>query len=303
MGISFHLTPVSLLLILISAFPISYANAQNIDWANLELHVNLPDSFYVLLNNEVTNAQKVAPGQAFSVPTGLRQITIVSQYIDDYTFYHQVKPNQLNTYHHTFETFRLGYKSSYQQIISNQNLVIKTDSAATIYLDGKEIGNGTANLLLNPGQYQLKSVHPEFGSFTRNVRVRAAETEIVHRYNEYQSDKSPGLFILPGGGYIVTEQDQKLILTYLTMAGLGASYLTIEQKLNKDPSEYLYNHSKMRSLQKTALLTMGAVYLITTIDGFRKPKGGYPGGKIALKFDEIQFPNQSIPTAGLYVTF
>ena len=288
-------------LVVFSLFISNDVAAQSKMTGKLYFDVNLPEPFYVVLNDDLINAQKISPGDTLSLPSGLYDITLISYFIDDEYFEQYVDANSITRIHRNYQKFRILHRSTFTQLENRANLAIKTDPGAEIFIDGEKVGIENSSLLLNPGKYTVKSVHPELGTITNKVKISYAETELLNRYHTNQSTRSPGLYFLPAGGYIITEQTNKVIFTYLTLSALGVSYFTIDNKLRE--SDYIYDHDRLRTLQKASLYTFGAVYLLTTIDGLRKPKGGYPGKEKSIFIDQAMIHGKSVPMAGLNISF
>lgn len=281
----------------------STLHAQKADSGQVYFNINLPEPFYLVINSNLVEAKLVAPGDTLTLPVDNYHFIIVSRYIDDFDINVYIEKDRVERISETFETFRVDHNSTFRQLNSRTNLFVNTDPASTIYVNGKESGTGQFTTLLNPGRYTIKSVHPEAGSLTKSVTIGLAETEIINRFNINQKTDNMGYYMLPAGGYLMTEQFDKAVLTYLVLGGLVASHFTLEQKMRNDPLEYHWDHSKLKSIQKTSIAAFLGVYVLTTFDGLRKPKEGFPGKEIELNFEDLRVGNKAVQTAGLRVNF
>tara|TARA_R110000868_G_scaffold378658_7_gene644212 strand:+ start:7009 stop:7908 length:900 start_codon:yes stop_codon:yes gene_type:complete len=290
-----------LLIILITSLISSFGIAQDSDLGHLKINVNLPEPFYVVINSNLEQAQKVDSGIVIDLRSGIYDLTIVSKFIDDYSFKVQIKPNKLTTYSHTFKVFRIDHKSSFKQIENQENLVISTDPESSIYLNGEFVGKHFASMLVNPSTYQVKVTHPSHGSLEQKVEVDWAETEYFSKYNQPQNNYSSSTYLFPGAGYIITEQKDKAIFTYLSMALLAGSYFSIDHKIRTQSN--IRDVHKLKSLKTASLIGLGVVYFITTLDGKRKPKTGYPGKPNRFELTSIGLNKNLIPVTSLRFNF
>lgn len=292
MKIGFFINSI-LLAILCLGFS-SNSHAQ-IDSGYVHLQFNLPESYFLVIDDNFQSARLVQPKDRIAASVGYRKFTLVSKFIDDYTFHLTVKEGLESTYNYTFEKFRIDHASTYNELINQENLVIYTDSLSTIYLNDKQIGLGHSSSLVNPGWHTIRSVHPKSGSFTRHVKIEYAETKFIESYNASRKIDNPLFYLLPGSGYIINEQKDKALATYFSMGGLLVSYFSLDYKIRDDQRQYDYNHSNLDRLKKASLVGLIATYLFTTIDGYRKPKGGFPGNSVDLNLKQLdRFTNNSM---------
>ena len=147
MKIGFFINSI-LLAILCLGFS-SNSHAQ-IDSGYVHLQFNLPESYFLVIDDNFQSARLVQPTDRIAASVGYRKFTLVSKFIDDYTFHLTVKEGLESTYNYTFEKFRIDHASTYNELINQENLVIYTDSLSTIYLNDKQIGLGHSSSLLKP---------------------------------------------------------------------------------------------------------------------------------------------------------
>ncbi len=290
-------TPIFLLLIFFS----SSLPAQESGSGSLQINVNLPEPFYVVIDDNLIEAQKVDSGSVFKVETGFHSFVIVSKFAEDHFFHAIIEEDKLTLYDHRFTNYRINYNSTFNQLENRQNLFIRTDPNSEIYLDGEYVGKHTQSLLLNSGDYTIKTVHPSEGSLQQRITIDYGDDEYVSRYNIPQHENSSIASILPGAGYILNGQDHKAIATYITMGLLAGSYFTIEKKITRQ--RRIWDVEKLESLQTASLIGIGVVYVISIIDGNRKPKNGYPERSFIFKSEDMSLANTSVPTVGFKVNF
>ena len=281
----------------------STVHAQEADSGKVYFDVNLPEPFYLVINSNLVDAQLVTPGDTLTLPVDNYHFIIVSRYVDDFDIYAFIEKDKVESFTHTFETFRVDHNSTFRQLNSHTNLFVNTDPASAIYVNGKESGTGQLSTLLNPGRYTIKTVHPEAGSLTKSVTIGLAETEVINRFNINQKTDNMGYYMLPAGGYLLTEQMDKAILTYVILGGLAGLYFSLDKKMRNDPLQYKWDHSKLKNLQKTSIAAFVGVYVLTTFDGLRKPREGFPGKEIEMNFEDLRVGDQAVQTAGLRVNF
>jgi hypothetical protein len=286
----------SLIPLILLPFAIS---AQQSETGKLTIDVNLPDPFYIVVNDQLTEAQKISDGGSITLEPGTYQLTLISGYTDDYHFEIEIEPGDDLRYEHRFEVFHIDQESTFRELEDWVNLVIQTDKESEIFVDGESKGFQQAYLLVNPGMHVVESRHPTLGSLKKKVLIEYAETEEVYRYNQLQSSISPSIFLLPGAGYIITKQQDKTILTYLSMGVLFGSYISLDQKILY--SSRVYDEDQLKNLQRASLIGLGVVYLVTTIDGMRKPRQGYPGDPIEFELGQASVGGHLFPTAGFKV--
>ena len=247
----------------------------------------------------------IASGDSVLLPVGQQKVTLVSYYLDDLFLYPVIEANKTTLIKQEFSTFRIDHHSSWRYLKSEMNLIIQTDTESTIYIDDEEIGRSASVLLLDPGVYQLRIEHPTEGSLKQKLAVNYAEGTSVSRYNVNPIKFNPALKILPGAGYLLNGQNQRAIGTYLGLAGLGYALLSTTQKYNEGKNEYdfygdyitisekhLNTLKRNRDLSRYGLL---GFYLLTTLDGFRKPKNGYPGKTVEFDFTANTFSTTTYP--------
>lgn len=275
--------------------------AQDSNVGKLVVNVNLPESFYLINGNDLINAEQIDSGSVLDLEAGLYSFTIISKFIDDFKFRVQIIPNQINTYSHAFKTFRIGYRSTFEQLENQENLVISTDKLSEIFINGEPIGKHYASLLLNPGTYNIKTIHPTAGSLEQEIEVKWNETFFFTKFNEPQFANATSINLIPGGGYLINGQKDKAIVTYLTMGLLIGSYFTIDRKIKDQRA--IFNLQNLENLQTISLVGFGLVYALSTIDGMRKPKNGYPANTKNLEFTSISLNKKVFPMTSLKFNF
>lgn len=285
-------------------FILSYSSSvigQEPNTGNLLININIPDSFYIVDGNDLINAQKVESGQVLNLDIGVYHFTIVSGYTDDFPISVRIESGATTTLSHTFNVFRINHYSSLAQIENQQNLIINTDPDSEIYLNGNQVGKHRVELLVNPGFYSIKTIHPLYGSLKENVEVSFTETELFSRYNEHQIRNAPIKSLLPGVGYLINDQKDLAILTYFTMGYLAGSYFSIDRKI-RDQSA-INDVQRLENQQTASLIGLGVVYLFTTIHSKRKPSNGYPQKKSIFGLSNVYINNTIIPTTGFKIGF
>lgn len=265
----------------------------------LKFEVNAPDSFYVIADDDLSERILIASGDSISLEAGDHTITLVSYYFDDIFLAATVKPNATTLIRQELSTFRIDHNSSWKYLVNDRNVLINTDNESVIYINDEKVGTSASVLLLDPGSYDLRIEHPEEGSLKKKIEIGYAEGISVSRYNINPIKFNPALKILPGAGYLLNGQNQRAIGTYLGLTGLAIAWVSTNNKYKEAKSEYdfygdyitvsaqhLSNLKRNRDLTRIGFF---GLYLLTTIDSFRKPKDGYPGKKIEFDLSAHTF--------------
>jgi len=287
-------------LLIIFSLP-SIAIAQDSNQGQLMIHVNLPEPFYLVNGTDLINAVKVDSGEVIDLTAGLYTFTIVSEFVDNHSFKVQIIPGEQIDYSYRFTVFRIDYRSSFVQLENQENLVINTDLDSEIFLNGKQIGKHYASLLVKPGVYEIETVHPTFGKLTDKIEVSWYETIYFARFNQPQFANASGFNYMPGAGYLINGEKDKAIFTYLTMGFLVGSYFSLDRKIREQSP--IFDINKLERLQTASLIGLGVVYVLSTIDGARKPRNGYPGDDSKLELTSFGLNENLGPNAGFRINF
>tara|TARA_R110000868_G_scaffold378658_7_gene644216 strand:+ start:11053 stop:12006 length:954 start_codon:yes stop_codon:yes gene_type:complete len=279
-----------------------YAQEEKENFGWVQIHTNL-EKFYLVVDNDYQNSYFLTSGDSLKLPIYGHELRIVWRNINDYVTLVDIPLNKTVLKRINFAQFTSYPKSSYQILESRQNVSISTDNNSEIFIDGESVGTQYAELFLNPGKYDLSIINPEFGSLEKTVNVSYHEFTSVARYNENPNPIPAFAKLIPGLSYLSTKQSKKAIITYSGLALLSGTALYFNSEYNKkndlfqlQNEEYLAatsteeailkrniakgTISDMESInEKINIATISAIafYAITTIDGFRKPKGGYKG--------------------------
>ncbi len=307
-------------LLSITFFQGSFAQQINEDqeknWLKISTHL---EEFYLVVDNDYLNSYHLASGDSILLPVGGHELRIIWRNIDDYVSYVDIRKDQTSVKRVTFTSFKTSPNSSYSIIESQQNVSIQTDPNSSIYIDGDFKGTQYSELFLNPGKYELYIESPEYGSLTKTLSVGHTEYTSVAQYNQNINPIPTFQRFIPGVSYLANGQRNKAVGTYVGLVALVGSALYFNSEYNDKNDlfeqlniEYLGADTPERAiaLRKEAqntlqemdklntritAFTLGAVawYVITTLDGLRKPKKGYPGN---IRFEpQFSFKGNSSP--------
>ncbi|MCP9290476.1 PEGA domain-containing protein [Gracilimonas sediminicola] len=253
-----------------------------------------------MVDKKFENPHLIKRGDSVRINPGKSHITVVWRTINDHSFTINAKPGETvgRQIVHTFPPYP---KTSYKAIIGEPNLTIITDPNSSIYFDGEYVGEHIAKVVALTGKHKLVIKHPEFGSLTKRIDTKIYEQTHIERYNKSPSDLSFATQLLPGAAYVSKKQNYRAGVTYGLLAGLSIQLFRQQKAYTNKKNEFsnwkqLYNRSQtteelieyrekaekaQRNLDKISekfnayLLGLGAVYIISTLDGIRKPRQGY----------------------------
>ncbi len=315
MNSSFQVHRFFLALTFIVIFCSKSLTAQQVDSASswVKVTANL-EQYYIVIDEDFKNPHLIDRGDSVRVSPGKSHITVVWRTINDHSFTINAKPGETvgRQIVHTFPSYP---RSSYETIVSQTNLLIATDENSTVYIDGEQSGKHLVEILLKPGTHRLRIEHPEYGVLRETVEVNSQSITKIARYNENPSNLSFAAKLIPGAEYIASRRYKQAGITYLGLGLLAANLVRQDIAYDKELSEYnrweslyknaqttrdaiLYREGVLSSrgnLQKisknfnlTLLITAG-VYLVSTLDAFRKPKNGYQQKMTFLSSTEFTF--------------
>lgn len=266
----------------------------------VKVQVNIPD-FFVLVDGKIGDFKLYSSGDSVQVPSGSHMLTIVGENISDYRTTYNVLPYKTDKKTILFTSFPRYPKSSYQVLKSKVTVRIYTDPESEIYVDDVHRGKNYTQLFLPPGKHNLHIIHPELGDLKKTIRTSYSEISEIYRYNTPPEGFSTPLKLIPGLGYLSQKRVTRAKITYGLFGGAVATWLVLNSKYNEKNESYksalsLYNKAvtsetaikyrieankyldEMNSVNtkmKQLAIGTGLLYLITTIDGFIKPRSGY----------------------------
>ncbi len=272
------------------------------DYGWVKLKINIPE-FFVLINRDLEKHQLYHSGDSLFLPHGYQELTIIGESIHDYNTMVYVRTGQTTRKTILFPTFPKRPRSFFHALQNEINIRIFTDSESDIFIDGELVGRNYTELLLSAGKHKLQIVHPEKGKLTKSFNADFQSIKTIARYNERPFNFSPILKFIPGIGYFSQKRNTRAVITIATLASLGTGIFfqnnkhnEIRTKYDSVYKEYLLTTSSVQAVQyrtqaikyldemdsinfKTRAFTLSAlaVYAITTIDGFLKPRSGYKG--------------------------
>ena len=106
---------------------------------------------------------------------------------------------------------------------------------------------------------------------------------------------------MPGAGYLINGEKDKAIFTYFTMGLLVGSYFSLDRKIREQSP--IFDITKLERMQTASLIGLGVVYVLSTIDGARKPRNGYPGNESKLELTSLGLNENLRPSAGFRINF
>lgn len=266
----------------------------------LKIITNL-NQFYTVIDGNYLEATLMKPGDSLRVKPGNRKISIVWKNINDFTFTEDISANTTFKKQITFASFPDKPRTSYKVITGEPNLRIKTDLRSSIYLDGEFIGKHTVEVLAMTGNHKLVITHPKYGSLSKKINTKIYGNTSVVRYNKSPSNLSFAAQLIPGAAYTSKKQYTRAGITYGLLGTLTVALIKQQSNYSKKHNTLMklkqfYDNSQTTNkainarwkvenvqdeLNKIAqrfnsyLLATGIVYLISTLDGIRKPKHGY----------------------------
>lgn len=301
-----------LFLLFITAFP-GNLSAQQTDSSStwLKVLVNL-EQYYVVIDDDFKNPHLIQRGDSVRIEPGKRKVTVVWQTISDNNSILFFEPGVTKTQRVYISSFFRSPRSSYDVIINQKNLRITTDPGAAIYIDGVYVGEHVVETLVKPGERVISTKHPEYGRLTKTIQVDTYGVTDFARVNENPSTLSFEAKLIPGVEFIASKRYKRAALTF---AGLGIltsnlirtnarykdkndafEYWELRYKTSDDPSEILHFRENAleteKELQKISrqynitLAALGAAYLLSTLEAFRKPHSGYRGNSF---FENSEF--------------
>lgn len=288
----------------------------------VQIQVNIPE-FFVKIDNKIVNFQTYEPGDSVLVPSGKHTLTIVGENVNDYRINFDVLPHQTVNKNIVFTSFPKKPRSSYQVMKSKITVRINTDPHSEIYVNDIHQGTNHIELFLPPGRHKLYIVHPEYGDLKKTIHTTFSEINEIYRYNKPPKGFSTITKFIPGIGYISQKRITRAKITYILIGGAAASWFVLNSKYNDKSESYnsalsLYNKAitseqaikyrleankyldQMTAVNlnmKRLVIGTGLLYLITTIDGFIKPRKGYSyKPKLEAKISRIGTKNYSALT-------
>lgn len=278
----------------------------------LKVITNLPE-YFIVVDDDYSNAQLVQRGDSILLSPGDKSIIIVNEIINDHFIKNlNLIEEQTNTIQVIFSNLPLRPQSSFQILKQQYNLEIITDSSSSIFINDEYVGDYTAKLIVPSGKHHIRIKHPEEGELKYNfTKKRVHQTDHIARYVINPNEISFAAHLIPGAGYISSKSTIKLVTTYSLMAGLAGLYILQNKEYQDTHAKYkhyemLYAEttntrdaitfrkeankaiSSLESTKSNMAITailLGATYVISTIDGFRKPKSGYKGSITPKKHD------------------
>lgn len=280
-----------------------YTYAQQADSTNAWMKVisNL-EQYYVVVDQDFEHPYLINKGDSVQVNPGVRHITVVWKTINDHKFTINAKAGETNK-RYIYHSSPNYPRSSYQTIVSQTNLFITTDENSTVYINGEKSGKHIVQTIVKPGTHLLRIEHPEYGTLKKHVQVNNLNVTEVARFNENPNKGKHFQRIIPGVGYLLNGQYVHASVTYATLLGAASAALISNHRYHKKEdlfhqqnAEYLAANSltEATKYRQEALSTLNemdnlnkkitaysvgiaGIYIFSTIQGFLKPKSGYPG--------------------------
>ncbi len=277
-----------------------FAQTDDQSYGFVQFDFNL-DEIFIIIDDDLVNARKYDPEEVVKLKTGTRKITVVNKDINDFNYKLDIYPDSTIVSEFNIRSFTRRPKSSYNVLNEQRNVIINTEPEGQIYFNDELVGIGTYADILPIGKQKIEVVHPEYGSLRISLKPSQYRIQEISRYN--QNFNPPNIFqrILPGGSYLANKQKYKAAITYASLGVLGYlaydlnqsynnlndsfeinqfNYLNAQSILEADiyrnaANEDLDNMDSKNTQLKSTLIGIGAVYLITTLEGLRKPRDGY----------------------------
>ncbi|MEX0610276.1 MAG: PEGA domain-containing protein [Balneolaceae bacterium] len=271
------------------------------------------ERFYLVIDNDLSDPYLLTRGDSIQVKSGKRNIKVVWFTIHDHSFSTTIKADEMNNINVRIASFPEYPRTSYETIVSQTNLFIRTDLNSTVYIDGEKVGKHTVQTLVKPGKRLIHITHPKYGELKKEVEVNSRSVTELDRFNENPSKLPFVLKLLPGAEYLSTKRYKRAATTY---AGLGAMFTNLiiqntryskssnrfnqltKEYLNAQTSQKAVSLREMAALEREGMkginrniqltyLAGGVLYLISTWDSIRKPKEGYKFNKL-LSNEKLQ---------------
>lgn len=196
---------------------------------------------------------------------------------------------------------RWSMYSSYLRLAWGATLVVHTDSDASIFIDGKNVGTGQALLDLPEDVYDVVVEHPVLGRKREKVYVTDSRLVTADIFLRPSPGRMRAMAVIPGGAHFYRRQPVRGGIAMAAVAGALSSTLYFHhqaQSVHKDfdTVRRLYAHaeserealqlgdradalfddySSHRRRRDIGLGVAAGIYALQLIDGFRRPKSGF----------------------------
>lgn len=284
-------------------------------FGSIQVTTNI-DRFYLVVNNDYLNASIHQKNDIITIESGLQNIRIIWDHIDDYEANILIQPNQ------TFEIrpildFNENPKNSSFTVIENQkNLAIYTDINSTIFLDGLNYGKGHFSGMINPGMYTMIIENEKFGSLRKTINVKGTKITEEFRFNESKRNSAKYFRFVPGASYYINGQRAYATITWIGLALTTINAVNFNKIYNREVDDYNFYLNQYRNAttqgeinrfrtlaensindidrtkknRNSYIISTGLIYAFSTYHSFRKPKMGFSvrnseKTRLRLKYD------------------
>ncbi len=302
---------------------------QDSGW--VKIYTNIPE-FYLIIDDDFRNATIQHPEDSIKLTIGHHKIRLAGNNVPDKQYNVRIFANKTTTKNIVFTFRNRNPDTSYPILVNRLNFSINTDPGSVIYIDGQEVGVGGATLFLNPGYHTFKAIHPEFGALTKKIKVDYTSFGTISRYNQNPYPNRQYMRFVPGLGYLLNGQYGKAGITYAALIALSYYGISVQNEYNEKEKLYqekFFNYEsstnyidalrfrretleiqdEMEMLnQKITYTAIGisSLYLITTIDGFLKPRQGYKkesDNRPMVNFTAFSYSGKFYPSLSLTKRF
>lgn len=300
----------ALILILLLPFGITYG--QNTGYLKFEFNT---DSAYVLPNNNLLDAVKLASGDSLELKKGIRLISLQTHFDKSKSLYLQVFSDSTVTYSYSFKDKSFSPVTIIDNIAAknyyNANVFVLTDEDSKIFYNGEYQGTGFAkfNTFGNIGDLEIKN--PDFGHTKRRLNVPEQKVRFVRNDLRPIETVSKVFSIFPGASQLYKRQHLKAALLGFSTVGLftyagvkSSNYhkeLDVFYKYQEDYNEAITEQEALRlgdltesqrhkvqrldNQRKYSMIAGLMIYGYNIYDAFKsKPAGGYAKNDKSLEF-------------------
>lgn len=266
----------------------------------LQVTTNL-DNYYLVVNHDYENVALHKRNDKITLQAGFNHIRLIWEGMNDFEQVILIQEDQVFELRPVIDFDDSPKRSSLNIIRNFRNLTIYSDEYSSIYVNDTYLGTGVIAGMLNPGNYQLKLVHPESGTSESEFTIRPGKHYEIFRFNEQVSSVSLPFKLIPGVGYYNNGETGKAIATWMGTTMLFFNVWVQNRSYNRAYNIYdelviKYNaetrtdrfpalrndiNTQLETLDNRkfkfniALIATGAFYAYTTYRGFQKPKKGY----------------------------
>ncbi len=264
------------------------------------------DDFYVVVDGNYNNEFHLSSGDSIQLETGIHQISMIAEKINDNVFNVTINPGETTTRFKNFHISRFfkATSSSYPRFKWNANLIVMSDKNADIFVDDTYVGTGLQGLLLDKGNYSI-SVKSDSYEKTITYSNYDKNLNVLNLHTLPTKKKAYAYSLIPGASQFYKQDYLKGVIFSVGFSALLVTSISYNHKLNqanKDSEQLLQNYrtatdvslinqyaseleKRMGDSQtyadntNMAMIATGGFYLLNILDAvLLQPRRGYYKG-------------------------